>query len=145
MLLARDGFRTMLATRESFEIDGIVGAQEGARGLVMEVTPLAGNLLMLPLQQLHRFAAAPAPLLAPGDPALGFGELLLSFAVVPRVGYHLTISRDQKHLQSHVYARLIPSQRPRRYRHVGTREAGIPAIRLMRHDDGLGRAFKGAM
>jgi hypothetical protein len=39
-----------------FQIDRVVGVQQSERRLVLAVPPLASNLLMLPLQELHGLA-----------------------------------------------------------------------------------------
>jgi putative transposase len=68
-----------------FEVDGVVGAQEIQRGLVLEVAALPLHLLVFALQEGDGLRVPFAALLAAGDAARRFGELLLRLAVVPRV------------------------------------------------------------
>lgn len=68
----RDAFGEVLIVAhvghpQLFESDSVVGAEQIQRRLRLEVAALAGNLLVLPLQELHGLAAALAALLAAGD------------------------------------------------------------------------------
>src|SRR5262249_836146 len=124
-----------------FEVDRVEVAYECVGGLVMEVGALALHFLMLARQQLDRLLAALAARLAPGDAALGFLEPFLRFALMGGVVYRVTLSGDEKHLQSYVNARLTTSRWQRLCRHLGTGEAHIPPVRLTRDRDGLGHTL----
>src|SRR4051812_10643920 len=96
-----------------FMIDGVVGAQQGKRGLVVEILPLPPDLLMLLGEELDRFAAAFAPLLPARYPALGFLQLALGFAVLARILNACPVRQRGKGFQAEVYPRLLARWRQR--------------------------------
>jgi hypothetical protein len=109
---------------------------------VVEVTPLALDVLVLPLQERDRCAAPFAPLLATAYATLGSGELPLCTAVVARIRYHLAIRSHDKHLQPHVDAGLFARQWQRLCGHLGTREASVPPVSKEADGDGLWGALE---
>src|SRR5215469_16480290 len=90
-----------------FEIDRVEPAQQGKRGLVVEVASLLLDMLMPALEQLHRLATALAPLFTATYPTLSSGELLFRRAVATRICDHLPIGGDEKDLQAYVDAGLL--------------------------------------
>ena len=127
-----------------FEGDGVVVAYQMERGLVVEVGALALHRLMRLAKPGDRFSAPLAALLAFGDAARRFGELLLTPAVVAWVLYHCTIRRAEEHLQPHVNAGLAPRRGKGLRRHVGAGADGVPAVRLLGEGDGLGCSLQRA-
>src|SRR5262249_27861793 len=101
------------------QIDDIVSAHHQERGLVVKGRALPLHHLVLPLQQVHRLAAALAALLPAAHPALGFGKLFLCFAVVPWVLDTLALGGDEKHLEAHVSACLTSGRWHRFGGHFG--------------------------
>jgi hypothetical protein len=128
-----------------FEIDGVVGSEQGERRLLVKVSALPSNLLMLPLEQCHGLLPALAPLLPTCDPSLRLLERLFSLQEETWVLHLLPIRRDEELLQADVDARLLAGRWQRFYRHLGTGETGIPAVSFPRDDDCLGCAFKRTM
>jgi hypothetical protein len=110
---------------------------------VVKVAPLTPHVLMCALEQVHGLATAMAALRATRDPPLGFGKPFLRLAVVSRVRHHLTVGGDQEPLQPDIDPPLIAGGRQRLGGHVGTRETGIPAVRLTAQRDGRDGALDG--
>src|SRR5262245_57047618 len=111
---------------------------------MMEVPPLSPHLLVLAAEQSCGFVPPLTALLPAREPFLSFGKLLLAFAIVPRIRDGRALSRDAKHLQAHVDARLAPCGRHRLSGHPGTGEGDIPAVRLPTERDYLGGARRRA-
>ncbi len=123
-----------------FEVDRVVLAQQPERRLVVEVEPLAFDVLMRPLKQPNGLASAVAALLAAGDDPLRFLQALLTTAMQARILHHGAIRRDEKDLQSDINTRLASRGWKWLHWHIGARENGVPAVRFVRESDGLGRA-----
>ncbi len=134
-----------------FEGDGVVGAQQGQRGLVVEVAPLPREVLVRLGEQRDRLLAACAALLAAcaallaaAHAPLRLRQFLLAPAVVARMLDRITLGGDEEHLQAHVDARLAPGGCEGLNRYVRAGYAGVPAVRLLGDRHRLGRAIEGA-
>jgi hypothetical protein len=75
-----------VADPQVFNVDHVVLPQQDERGLVVEVTPLALNLLMFALQEGNRLAPPTAPFLSARDPTLRSPQRPLSRASGARIG-----------------------------------------------------------
>ena len=145
MLLARWWFLTMLAVLQVFVIDRVVGAHQRERRLVVKVLPLALHLLMRLGEQCHRLACGGC------SPSCGERHGAARSSARARL---CDTSRDEKmRVPSESVAndskpRSMPVSCPvggkRLYRHIGAREADIPAVRFPADRDGLGRALQRA-
>src|SRR5262249_21233031 len=113
-----------------FQINRVVGTEKYQCGLVVKVGALPADVLMLRGQQLAGLLAALAALLALGDALLSLGKLLFRLPIVAWARYQVSLRCDEEHLQPHVYARLTSRVGQRLSRHLGTREADIPAVRF---------------
>jgi len=76
---------TQVGDLHGLDVDRVVLAHQGKRCLVVKVAPLPADVLMLLGALVHRLGASVTALRAAGDALLGFVELLLGCAVVPRV------------------------------------------------------------
>src|SRR5262249_54287622 len=128
-----------------FEEDGVVGLEQLQRGFVVEVRALALEGLMYSLKIPLRFAALPAPLLAPAHPLVGFGQLLLTTPMQARILHSLAISGDEEHLPAQVNACLAASGWQRARGPISARDIGIPPIRVFANRDGLGLPSSGRL
>src|SRR5262252_4817768 len=97
---------------------------------MVEVTPLASDLLVRAAHKRDCLAAPLAALRAAGDTPLRFGKPLLRMAVVAGMLDHLTLGGDEDHLEPHIDAGLASGERQRSGGHLGARAAGVPAICL---------------
>src|SRR5215469_12651242 len=127
--------------RQVFQIDRVVLPHQEERRLVVEVVPLPTDLLVLLRQELHRFAAAPAALLAARHPALGLLQLPLGSAIMARILDDVALSRDEEHLQPHIDTRLPIGDWQWVHRHIDTGETPVPAIGFLGNRDGFDGAF----
>jgi hypothetical protein len=141
--LGEVGVADQVGHRQIFQIDGILGSYQPERRLVVKVPPLPLHGLVLLSQQLHRFLVPLAAFLPPRHPPLGFGQRLLGLAVMAGTLDHLTFRSDQKDLQPHINAHLLPSGRQRLDGHRLTGEADIPAVRFVGDGHGLDGAHDG--
>ena len=93
-----------------------------------ESRAVAAHLLVFLGKHLHGLAAARAALLATGDTTLGFLQLPLRLAIVPRIVDRITLGGDEKYLQADINTRFLTSERQRLCRHIDAGEAHIPPI-----------------
>src|SRR5262249_16455897 len=127
---------------DCLDIDHVVVAHQGQRCLVLEVGPLSPDMLMLLGALSSGLRASLAAPLATRDPLVDLLQPLLGLAGVPWIGHSIPLSRDEKHLQPNVYARLFAGERQRLYGHIRTRERDIPPIRLFADRDRLEGALE---
>jgi hypothetical protein len=132
------GTAAQIGRRDRLHVDGVVPAHQRQRRRVVEVAPLAAHVLMPLGTPAHGFRAALTALLAARDMLLGFLQCFLRFALVARIRNRLPIRRDEKHLEAHINAGLAVGRRQRLGGYLRTREAHVPAIRLLGEGDGLG-------
>src|SRR5215469_7788001 len=129
---------------EVFQIDRVVRSHQTKRRLVVKISALPLDFLMLLRQYLCGFATALAALLATADPTLGLLESFLCPAVVAGILDGVALSRDQKHLESNINTRLLPSARQNLCGHIRAGELHVPAVRLVANGDGLDGALNRA-
>src|SRR5260221_6515800 len=141
--LAEMGVADHVGHPQIFEIEGIVGAEQIERRLVVEVLPLPPHLLMLALEQVHGLRAALTARLPTRHPALGLLQSPLRRTVVTRVLNYLAVRRDEEYLQAHIDAGLLTRLRQWLDGHLVAGEVDVPAVRLIGDSDGLGCAFDG--
>src|SRR5262249_14756247 len=134
-----------IADLQIFQVDRVVRAHQGEGRLVVEVAPLALDLLLLLGASPDGFPPPFAAFLPARDTSLGLLQSLLGFAVVAGIVYDVAVRRDEKDLQPHVYARLASGTGQWLYGHLGAGERHIPAVRHARDRDQLGRALKQTM
>jgi hypothetical protein len=142
--LSQVGVLDHVADPQIFEIDHIVLPHQQERRFVVEVGTLPTDLLVLPGEDLHGLAAAIAALHPARHPTLGLLQFPFGPAVVSGILHHVTFSRDEKHLESHIDARLLAGERQGVGGHVRAREAAIPAVSFMGDGHRLDGALKRA-
>ncbi len=98
---------------------------------MLEVGALALHRLMHLAQPPHGLAAAVAAFLAAAHPALRLLQFLLTPAVAAWILHRFPVSGDEKDLQPNINASFFASHRHGSGWHVGARDDGIPAIRLV--------------
>src|SRR5258708_1799455 len=108
---------------------------------MLKVAALPADVLMLLSTRNNGFVPAFAALRAPRHPLRRFLKRALRCAIVARGRYYVAIRRDEEDLPAHSTARFPSRLRQRLDGHLGTGEADIPAVRLPRNGDGLGRAL----
>ena len=108
---------------DCLDIDHVVCSHEGERRLMVEVAPLSAHMLMGFRQPADGFSSAVAALLPAGHMPLGLLQCLLRFAVVTGILDDAPIRSDEKDLQPHVNAGLLPDCRERMLRHIRTGDA----------------------
>src|SRR5215467_12395153 len=128
-----------------FEIDHVIVAHQGVRRLVVTVAALPLGLLVLLGALPHHLPPSLAARLAAGHTTVCRLQRALDFSVMTGILNVMPLCCHHKHLHSYVNARLCAGEGPWCGGHRGTAEAGVPAIRLPAHRDGLGRALQWTM
>src|SRR5262249_52941671 len=141
LILLRGGTAAQVGRRDPLHVDHIVTAHQGERRLVGGVLALPADGLLLLSALGRRLRTALAAVLATRDVPLGLLQCLVGIAGVARVLHDGASGGDEEDLQPNVDARLTSGERQWFYRHLGTREGDLPAVRLFADRDGLRRAL----
>jgi hypothetical protein len=91
---------THVADLQIFEIDDIIGADQGKRRFMVKVLTLTPCGLVFFGEQYHCFLAALAALLPTCYPSLRFRQLTLGPAIVPRIFDAVALGCHEKDFQS---------------------------------------------